>query len=83
MEVRLAPGRYHYKYIVDGAWAVNPHAPQELDRLGNLNNLLSVPPPPPRPAGREDRTRSTRLAALMAAFDNKLGLGEAASYAAS
>lgn len=27
----LAPGRYHYKYIVDNTWAVDGLAPKVLD----------------------------------------------------
>lgn len=35
LEVRgLRPGRYHYKYIVDNTWAVDPFAPKDLDAVG-------------------------------------------------
>lgn len=27
----LAPGRYHYKYIIDNTWAVDGLAPKVLD----------------------------------------------------
>lgn len=38
----LPPGTYHYKYIVDGEWKVDPSMPVELDESGMANNVLEV-----------------------------------------
>lgn len=39
--VDLAPGRYAYKFIVDGQWMLDPSNPQtEEDEAGNVNSLL-------------------------------------------
>jgi hypothetical protein len=44
----LHPGRYHYKYIIDNTWAVDPSAPMSLDSqvLGwQALNLTAVTQP--------------------------------------
>ncbi|MCM8812891.1 MAG: AAA family ATPase [Candidatus Omnitrophica bacterium] len=39
--VPLTPGRYRYKFIVDGQWVTDPHnATVERDESGNVNSLL-------------------------------------------
>ncbi|MCP4649307.1 MAG: AAA family ATPase [PVC group bacterium] len=39
----LRPGRYRYKFIVDGQWVTDPNNPQtEADEIGNLNSLLEI-----------------------------------------
>lgn len=39
----LSPGRYHYKFIVDGKWIIDPFNPNtEADGGGNLNSLLEI-----------------------------------------
>ena len=39
----LEPGRYTYKFIVDGNWLLDPANPDtEEDEAGNLNNVLVV-----------------------------------------
>jgi hypothetical protein len=39
----LYPGRYTYKFIVDGNWVLDPANPEtEEDAAGNLNNVLIV-----------------------------------------
>ena len=38
----LAPGRYRYKYIVDGAWVVDLAAATETDAWGNVNNVVTA-----------------------------------------
>jgi len=40
--VKLAPGKYHYKYIVDGEWRTDPAAPLEVSGLGSTNNVICV-----------------------------------------
>jgi phosphotransferase system HPr (HPr) family protein len=40
--LKLAPGQYHYKYILDGAWHVDPDAPFAVSGLGTTNNVISV-----------------------------------------
>jgi 1,4-alpha-glucan branching enzyme len=42
-ECRLAPGTYHYKYLVDGSWHTDPHNRcREADPFGGTNSLLVV-----------------------------------------
>jgi hypothetical protein len=41
--VQLAPGRYTYKFIVDGEWMLDPPNPlTEADGSGNVNSVLVV-----------------------------------------
>ena len=43
VEVPLAPGRYAYSFVVDGALARDPSAPQALDEdLGTTNSVVMV-----------------------------------------
>ena len=45
-EKRLAlpPGRYEYKYLVDGVWTTDPKARQEVaNAFGSTNSVLEVP----------------------------------------
>ena len=42
-QLRLAPGLYEYKFVVDGAWVPDVENPQRTpDRLGGWNSVLSV-----------------------------------------
>ncbi|KAI3748083.1 hypothetical protein L6452_10941 [Arctium lappa] len=41
-EVRLAQGKYYYKFIVNGDWRHSTSSPTERDERGNLNNILEV-----------------------------------------
>jgi len=42
--VTLAPGRYTYKFVVDGEWRPDPAAPaSEPDGFGGENSVLEVP----------------------------------------
>jgi hypothetical protein len=39
----LAPGRYEYKFVVDGQWIPDPHASENvLNEFGTLNSVLQV-----------------------------------------
>ena len=41
--VTLAPGKYEYKFLVDGQWANDPNNDQVVPNFfGTLNNLLTV-----------------------------------------
>jgi 1,4-alpha-glucan branching enzyme len=41
--VTLAPGRYEYKFLVDGQWQNDPGNVQTVhNSLGTLNNILTV-----------------------------------------
>ncbi len=41
----LAPGRYEYKFIVNGVWIHNPDAPENVpNKDGTLNSVLEVQP---------------------------------------
>ncbi|KAJ9540551.1 hypothetical protein OSB04_027057 [Centaurea solstitialis] len=41
-EVRLAQGKYYYKFIVNGDWRHSTSSPTERDERGNLNNILEI-----------------------------------------
>jgi len=38
----LSPGRYTYKWVVDGNWIVNNNQPTITDESGNVNNVIVV-----------------------------------------
>ncbi|HAX97470.1 MAG TPA: glycoside hydrolase, partial [Candidatus Atribacteria bacterium] len=41
--ILIAPGRYEYKFFVDGEWWNDPHNDQKVyNAFGSLNNVLSV-----------------------------------------
>ena len=41
--VTLAPGKYEYKFLVDGQWQNDPSNDQLVNNsLGTLNNILTV-----------------------------------------
>jgi len=40
--LELYPGRYEYKFIVDGIWRHDPHVTIEDDGTGNINNILTI-----------------------------------------
>lgn len=41
--VEMAPGKYTYKFIIDGNWITDPANPfEEDDGLGNMNSVLVV-----------------------------------------
>jgi len=42
----LPPGKYEYKFVVDGAWHYDPKQPVVTDETGNLNNFIVVEPLP-------------------------------------
>ncbi|HEX8494855.1 MAG TPA: glycogen-binding domain-containing protein [Pyrinomonadaceae bacterium] len=42
-KINLAPGKYQYKFVVDGNWILDPgNAATEDDGSGNKNSLLIV-----------------------------------------
>jgi 1,4-alpha-glucan branching enzyme len=42
-EVKLAPGRYEYLFVVDGKWLPDPGATEKVPNpFGGFNSLLSV-----------------------------------------
>lgn len=45
----LPPGKYEYKFVVDGAWHYDPKQPVVTDETGNLNNFIVVELPITRP----------------------------------
>ncbi|KAF6259784.1 hypothetical protein COO60DRAFT_973423 [Scenedesmus sp. NREL 46B-D3] len=67
----LHPGRYHYKFIIDNNWDVDPAAPKTLDSEGNWNNVLDVSPPP-RIDSPEEQAHYAALQAMCMAFERKL-----------
>lgn len=41
--IRLQPGKYEYKFIVDGQWTADPSNPQiRPDGFGGLNSVIRV-----------------------------------------
>lgn len=41
----LEPGRYEYKFIVNGVWIHNPDAPENVPNVhGSLNSVMEVEP---------------------------------------
>jgi 1,4-alpha-glucan branching enzyme len=41
--VMLAPGKYEYKFLIDGNWETDPSNDQIcLNRFGTLNNVLNL-----------------------------------------
>jgi hypothetical protein len=41
--LKLAPGTYQYKYIIDGKWTQDPYGPEEApDGYGALNSQFQV-----------------------------------------
>ncbi|CAN1182796.1 Phosphoglucan phosphatase LSF1, chloroplastic [Linum perenne] len=45
VELRLAQGKYYYKYIINGDWRHSTYSPTERDESGNLNNVLVLGEP--------------------------------------
>ena len=42
-QLRLAPGEYQYKFIVDGVWCLDSSNPNFVPNdIGSLNSVLSV-----------------------------------------
>ncbi|XP_044466021.1 phosphoglucan phosphatase LSF1, chloroplastic [Mangifera indica] len=41
-EVRLAQGKYYYKFIINGGWRHSTNSPVERDESGNVNNVITV-----------------------------------------
>ncbi|XP_042499327.1 phosphoglucan phosphatase LSF1, chloroplastic isoform X2 [Macadamia integrifolia] len=41
-EVRLAHGKYYYKFITNGNWRNSTSSPTESDERGNVNNVIVV-----------------------------------------
>ncbi len=43
VKVALAPGRYEYKFVVDGSWITDPHCPENVpNSLGSANSVLVI-----------------------------------------
>ena len=40
----LKPGRYEFKYVVDGEWVCCPHAARVANALGTENSVIEVCP---------------------------------------
>ena len=39
----LQPGRYRYRFVVDGKWMTDPHNKYvEVNQFGELNNVIEV-----------------------------------------
>ncbi|KAK2949493.1 hypothetical protein BLNAU_15581 [Blattamonas nauphoetae] len=51
--VKLRPGTYYYKFIVDNQWRHDPHLPNGVDTAGTQVNILTLTPnnpqTPPKP----------------------------------
>lgn len=43
MKLPLRPGRYRYRFVVDGKWVTDPHNQYvEANQFGELNNVVEV-----------------------------------------
>jgi 1,4-alpha-glucan branching enzyme len=43
MKLPLRPGRYRYRFVVDGKWMTDPHNQYvEANQFGELNNVIEV-----------------------------------------
>ena|SRR3989338_6682962 len=43
VKVALAPGRYEYKFVVDGSWITDPHCRENISNsLGSANSVLVI-----------------------------------------
>jgi hypothetical protein len=43
MSLPLRPGRYRYRFVVDGKWMTDPHNKYvEVNQFGELNNVVDV-----------------------------------------
>jgi 1,4-alpha-glucan branching enzyme len=43
MNLPLPPGRYRYRFVVDGQWITDPHNKEvETNQFGELNNIVHV-----------------------------------------
>jgi hypothetical protein len=43
MSLPLRPGRYRYRFMVDGEWVTDPHNKYvEANQFGELNNIIEV-----------------------------------------
>ena len=43
MRLPLRPGRYRYRFVVDGRWVTDPHNQYvETNQFGELNNVVEV-----------------------------------------
>lgn len=41
--LELSPGRYEYKYVIDGYWCIDPYCSEWVpNRFGSLNSVLRV-----------------------------------------
>jgi phosphotransferase system HPr (HPr) family protein len=40
--IKLAPGQYQYKFLVDGVWHADQSAPLTVSNLGSTNNIIHV-----------------------------------------
>lgn len=41
-KIKLEPGNYSYKFIVDGKWVWQDDADKKEDGFGGFNNILEV-----------------------------------------
>jgi len=41
--LRLSPGRYRYRFVIDGAWTDDPNNPlKEINPFGEMNSMLQI-----------------------------------------
>ncbi|HKQ47567.1 MAG TPA: glycogen-binding domain-containing protein [Phycisphaerae bacterium] len=62
--LNLPPGRYEFKFVVDGHWCCEPNSEDEMDPncvpnlFGTMNHMIDIP-------SRDERESETDRAALM------------------
>jgi 1,4-alpha-glucan branching enzyme len=42
VKVSLKPGKYEYKFVVDGSWQNDPCAPRTTNSFGTQNNIVEI-----------------------------------------
>ncbi|MCO5603432.1 hypothetical protein L7F22_057582 [Adiantum nelumboides] len=42
VDLRLSQGKYYFKFIVEGQWRHSHSLPTEVDRWGNVNNVIDI-----------------------------------------
>lgn len=67
----VAPGKHRYKFIVDGRWCADLHAPVEYDVWQNANNVLDVREKGGSGATKLSAERAAALGAACLAFYTK------------
>lgn len=42
-KMKLSPGKYEYKFVVDGEWLDDPEADKSINEFGTANSVVEIP----------------------------------------